>query len=149
MKVKIDFTPYYEWYAKWINWKKVSVNDFVNGKMKNPFSMLDEWLDIISIKITRNDIGKEIYYSLNALQRNEITYDTYLEGCVIKKGIITNISENILQIDNKDYFYSNYNTVLFYKPDYFILFLHYDGTNIFEGNELLPMFSEDLFAVEI
>lgn len=32
MKVKIDFTPYYEWYAKWINWEKVSVNDFVNGK---------------------------------------------------------------------------------------------------------------------
>lgn len=148
MKVKIDFTPYYEWYAKWINWKKVSVNDFVNGKIKNPFSMLDEWLDIISIKTTRNDIGKEIYYSLNALQRNEITYDTYLEGCVIKKGIITNISENILQIDNKDYIYSKYNTVLFDKPEYCILYLHYDGTNIFEGNELLPMFSEDLFAVE-
>lgn len=32
MKVKINFTPYYEWYAKWIDWKKVSVNDFVNGK---------------------------------------------------------------------------------------------------------------------
>ena len=79
MKVKINFTPYYEWYAKWIDWKKVSVNDFVNGKIENPFSMLDEWLDIISIKPTQNDIGKEIYYSLNALQRNEITYDTYLE----------------------------------------------------------------------
>lgn len=80
MKVKINFTPYYEWYAKWIDWKKVSVNDFVNGKIENPFGMLDEWLDIISIKPTQNDIGKEIYYSLNALQRNEITYDTYLEG---------------------------------------------------------------------
>lgn len=22
MKVKINFTPYYEWYAKWIDWKK-------------------------------------------------------------------------------------------------------------------------------
>ena len=113
MKVKINFTPYYEWYAKWIDWKKVSVNDFVNGKIENPFGMLDEWLDIISIKPTQNDIGKEIYYSLNALQRNEITYDTYLEGCVIKKGVITDISKNILQIDGKDYIYSQYNTVLF------------------------------------
>lgn len=85
MKVKINFTPYYEWYAKWIDWKKVSVNDFVNGKIENPFSMLDEWLDIISIKPTQNDIGKEIYYSLNALQRNEITYDTYLEGCAFAR----------------------------------------------------------------
>ena len=140
MKVKINFTPYYEWYAKWIDWKKVSVNDFVNGKIENPFSMLDEWLDIISIKPTQNDIGKEIYYSLNALQRNEITYDTYLEGCVIKRGVITDITENILQIDGKDYIYSQYNTVLFDKPEYCILYLHYDGTNIFEGNELLPMF---------
>ena len=149
MKVKINFTPYYEWYAKWIDWKKVSVDDFVKGKIENPFSMLDEWLDIISIKPTQNDIGKEIYYSLNALQRNEITYDTYLEGCVIKRGEITDISENILQIDNKDYIYSQYNTVLFDKPEYCILYLHYDGTNIFEGNELLPMFNEDLFIVEI
>lgn len=30
-----------------------------------------------------------------------------------------------------------------------LLYLHYDGTNIFEGNELLPMFSEGLFIVEI
>lgn len=149
MKVKINFIPYYEWYAKWIDWEKVSVNDFVNGKIKNPFSMLDEWLDIISIKPTQNDIGKEIYYSLNALQRNEITYDTYLEGCVIKRGVITDILENILQIDGKDYIYSQYNTVLFDKPEYCILYLHYDGTNIFEGNELLPMFSEGLFIVEI
>lgn len=149
MKVKMNFTPYYEWYAKWIDWKKVSVSDFVNGIIENPFSMLDEWLDIISIKPIQNDIGKEIYYSLNAVHRDKITYDTYLEGCVIKKGIITNISENILQIDNKDYIYSKYNTVLFDKPEYCILYLHYDGTNIFEGNELLPMFSEDLFAVEI
>ena len=111
--------------------------------------MLDEWLDIISIKPTQNDIGKEIYYSLNALQRNEITYDTYLEGCVIKRGVITDITENILQIDGKDYIYSQYNTVLFDKPEYCILYLHYDGTNIFEGNELLPMFNEDLFIVEI
>lgn len=22
MKVKINFIPYYEWYAKWIDWKK-------------------------------------------------------------------------------------------------------------------------------
>lgn len=123
MKVKINFTPYYEWYAKWIDWKKVSVNDFVNGKIENPFGMLDEWLDIISIKPTQNDIGKEIYYSLNALQRNEITYDTYLEGCVIKKGVITDISKNILQIDGKDYIYSQYNTVLFDKPEYCILYL--------------------------
>lgn len=148
MKVKVDFTPYYEWYAKWIDWKKVSVNDFVNGKVENPFSMLDEWLDIISIKPTQNDIGKEIYYSLNALQRNEITYDTYLEGCVIKKGVITDISENILQIDNKDYIYSQYNTVLFDKPEYCILYLHYDGTNIFEGNELFQMGGKnDLFRL--
>ena len=149
MKVKINFTPYYEWYAKWIDWKKVSVNDFVNGKIENPFSMLDEWLDIISIKPTQNDIGKEIYYSLNALQRNEITYDTYLEGCVIKRGVITDITENILQIDGKDYIYSQYNTVLFDKPEYCISYLHYDGTNIFEGDELLPMFNENLFIVEI
>lgn len=149
MKIKIDFTPYYEWYAKWIDWRKVSVNDFVNGKIENPFSMLSEWLDIVSIKINRDNIGKEVYYSLNAVQRNTITYDTYLEGCVIKKGIITGISENILQIDDRDYAYSKHSTILFDKPEYCILYLHYDGNDIFEGNELLPMFSEDLFTIEI
>lgn len=85
MKIKIDFTPYYEWYAKWIDWKKVSVNDFINGRIENPFSMLSEWLDIVSVKINRNIIGKEIYYSLNAEHRDTITYDTYIEGCIIKK----------------------------------------------------------------
>lgn len=107
-----------------------------------------EWLDIISIKPTQNDIGKEIYYSLNAVQRNTITYDTYLEGCVIKKGVITRVSENILQIDGK-YNYLKYNAVLFDKPEYCILYLHYDGAEIFEDNELLPMFGEDLFSIEI
>lgn len=58
MKVKINFTPYYEWYAKWIDWKKVSVNDFVNGKIENPFGMLDEWLDIISIKPKVPELGR-------------------------------------------------------------------------------------------
>lgn len=148
-EIKIDFTPYYEWYAKWINWKKVSVNDFVNGKIENPFGMLDEWLDIISIKPNKNNIGKEIYYSLNAEKRDTITYDTYLEGCVIKKGIITNVLDNVIQIDRKDFFYSPSNTVLFDKLEYCILYLHYDGCDIFEGNFLLPMFSEDLFTIEI
>ena len=128
MKIKIDFTPYYEWYAKWIDWKKVSVNDFINGRIENPFSMLSEWLDIVSVKINRNIIGKEIYYSLNAEHRDTITYDTYIEG--------------------KDYICSK-NTILFDKLEYCILHLHYDGTDIFEGNELLPMFTEDLFTIEI
>lgn len=111
--------------------------------------MLNEWLDIISIKPTKNNIGKEVYYSLNAIQRDEITYDTYLEGCVIKRGVVTDITENILQIDGKDYIYSKYDIGLFDKPEYCILYLQYDGTNIFKGNELLPMFNEDLFTVEI
>lgn len=148
MKIKIDFTPYYEWYAKWIDWKRVSVNDFINGRIENPFSMLSEWLDIVSVKINRNIIGKEIYYSLNAEHRDTITYDTYIEGCIIKKGIITDISKDILQIDGKDYICSK-NTILFDKLEYCILHLHYDGTDIFEGNELLPMFTEDLFTIEI
>ncbi len=29
MKIKIDFIPYYEWYAKWVNWEKLSVDDFI------------------------------------------------------------------------------------------------------------------------
>lgn len=149
MKIKIDFIPYYEWYAKLVNWEKLSVDDFINGKIKNPFSMFSEWLDIISIKPDKNSIGKEVYYSLNAEHRDTITYDTYLEGCVIKKGIITDISENTLQIDGRKYNYSKYNTVLFDKPEYCILYLHYDGVDIFEGNELLPMFKKDLFDIEI
>lgn len=59
------------------------------------------------------------------------------------------VSENILQIDGKNYNYSKYNTVLFDKPEYCILYFHYDGTDIFEDNELLPMFGEDLFTIEI
>lgn len=29
MKIKIDFIPYYEWYAKLVNWEKMSVDDFI------------------------------------------------------------------------------------------------------------------------
>lgn len=148
-KIEIDFMPYYKWYANWINWKSVSVNDFINKRVENPFAMLSDWLDMVSIKIDKNVIGREVYYSLNAEHRDTITYDTYLEGCIIKKGMITDVLDGVLQIDGKNFTYSSYETRIFEKPEYCILCLCYDGCNIFEGNQLLPEFSEDLFVIEI
>lgn len=149
MKIEVDLEPYYEWYSKWINWMEVTPDDIKNGKKGiQPFNMFDEWLEAQSLNIT-DAIGKTVYFSVNSVTENELTYDTFHEGCNIKKGIITKIEHNKVWIDNKCYCMpydpSGY---FFANKEYAILSLHYDGDSIFEGNELKACFPEDLFTVK-
>lgn len=147
-KVNIDLIPYYEWYSMWRDWDTVTVEDFLNGKVENPYSMISDWLETVAITIGSNIIGKEVFYSLNAVGRNEITYDTYLEGCIILKGKVTNVTDSVIQIDGKDYWYSKGNAILFDKPEYCLLSLLYDGEELFEGLELGREYGEDLFVID-
>lgn len=147
-KVNIDLMPYYEWYSKWRDWDTVTVEDFLKGRVENPYSMISDWLETVAITISSNIIGKEVFYALNAVGRNEITYDTYLEGCIILKGKVTNVTDSVIQIDGKDYWYSKGNEFLFDKPEYCLLSLHYDGGELFEGLELGREYGEDLFVID-
>lgn len=149
MKIEVDLEPYYEWYSKWINWMEVTPDDVKNGnKGIHTFTMFDEWLEAQSLNVDRS-IGKTVYFSVNSVGENELTYDTYLEGCTIKKGMITKIDRNQVWIDGNCYCIPYETSEYFFeKKEYAILSLHYDGDPIFEGTELKECYGEDLFTVK-
>lgn len=67
---------------------EVTSDDVKNGnKGIHTFTMFDEWLEAQSLNVDRA-IGKTVYFSVNSVGENELTYDTHLEGCTIKKGMI-------------------------------------------------------------
>ena len=68
---------------------------------------------------------------------------------MIKKGIVNDLNEKTITIDNKSYLIPfNTTGILFDKIEYCLLNLNYDGCDIFKGNELSKDFSVDLFRID-
>ena len=149
-KLLVDLTPYLKWYCKWINWKTVTIEDFQSGKVTDPspYTMLDEWLDQMAVPINKLHIGQDVFYSINAEHQDELCYDTWLEGCIIKGGKITDISDRFIEIDRIPYTYHTDSDFVFLKPEYCVLSMTYDGDSMFEGPVLSACYSRDLLIVD-
>ena len=130
MNFKFDIELYFNWYAEWLNKSVEEIKESAH-----PFSMLSDWLDIISLKVTSDLIGNKVYFSINADHRNELTNNTRLEGCRVICGTVENINteRNIITIDGKTYLLDYDSSGTFFDEEiYCILTLNYDGSDFLE-----------------
>ena len=155
MKTTLDVNveEYFQWYATWINWKKVTAEEIKSGQAGvNPYGMFYDWAETKAIAL-QNSVGKKVYYSLNAEHKNAITTDTYIEGVSIHYGCIENVEDSsngkgcIVTLDGKQYYISRFDadTTFFEEKDLLLATLHYDGELIYNGITLIPEFDNNLY----
>lgn len=121
----INLEPYFEWYANWLG---ITVEEIKSDKREiSPFNMLSEWLEQFE-KPCSDFIEKEVYFSINREHKDEITYDSWLEGVCVKKGLVENITATNITISGTTYKLPFYNNGLLYeKLEHCLLHIIYDG----------------------
>jgi len=153
----INTDEYFQWYASWINWKKVSAEDIKNGNAGvNPYGMFSEWVETKAVNL-KDAVGKMVYYPLNADHKDSITTDVWLEGVSIHHGLIEEIEETVFRegyngyivtLEGKKYSLSKPDAegVFFEEKDLLLSTLHYDGDYIYDGITLIEQFNNNLYV---
>lgn len=101
MILHFDINKYIQWYANWLG---ITIEELhQRGYL---FTMLDDWLDIVSIPVNSSIVGKKVYYSVDAEHQSELTDNTWLEGCRIKYDIVEDLdmAERIITIGGKRFY---------------------------------------------
>lgn len=144
-KLDVNLDAYFNWLAKW---SEKSIKHVKN--MENPFTLYDEWLNIVSFKVCPDLIGKEVYFSINGEMKDRITLDTYYEGVILRNGIVEEINKDNIIIKGIVYSYTHLDsTGYFYSSkDLLLSALHYDGVNIYSGNIIKDGYSNNLVKDE-
>lgn len=132
-ELNIDLEKYFNWYSKLTN---KSIDDIKNGE--HAFIMFSDWLDIQSVELTKDIIGKEVYFSIDGEYKDTITRDVYLAGVVIRKGFVEEISDKKVKINGITYSFeeSDSSGFFFHEKDLLLASLHYDGCDIYQINIL-------------
>lgn len=141
MILHFDINKYIQWYA---NWLEITVEQLY--KRGTLFTMLDDWLDIVSIPVNPSIVGKKVYYSVDADHESELTDNTWLEGCRIKYDIVEDLdmAERIITIGGKRFYLEPGDTSGLFFDDMVLCFLttSYDGTRYYQimenGDIVIP-----------
>lgn len=100
------------------------------------------------LKIIINSAKKVICtVGVYAEHQDEITYDTFLEGCRIIKGKVTKVTPVQICVNGKFYDYAE-GKVVFDKLEYCILSLVYDGDMLFQGNMMDSIYPDNLIDID-
>lgn len=145
-KLKVDLTKYHRWFIRWSK-RNITEEDCLNEKIEDLYVMLSDWLDLMAIPIDRKLMGQEIVFPVNAEHQDEITYDTFLEGCRIIKGKVTKVTSVQICVNGKFYDYAE-GKVVFDKLEYCILSLVYDGDMLFQGNMMDSIYPDNLIDID-
>lgn len=128
-----DLMPFYKWFADWIERPLEEI------MQEDHFHMISDWLDVVSVK-AKDSLGKEVYFGVNQEHKNELTYDVWLEGISIVKGIVTDVEETnsvfefIVTINGQRFIINDCYGELFSCKEHAILKSNYDGSDLFKGN---------------
>lgn len=150
MKIE-NINKYFEWYANWMNFNDSTVESIIEGKYGNPFLLLSEWLEHIALS-GDEAVGKTVYYPVEQGNNMELSFDCWLDGVKIKKGVIDSYNDGVAVINNCSYYVGN-ERMFFEDEGCCIASITYDGADFLDfeidGTIIIPLgYSKDLIIID-
>lgn len=146
-----NINKYFEWYANWMNFNDSTVESILEGKYGNPFLLLSEWLEHIALS-GDEAVGKTVYYPVEQHNNMELSFDCWLDGVKIKKGVIDSYNDGVVIINNCSYYVGN-ERMFFEDEGCCIASITYDGADFLDfeidGTIIIPLgYSKDLIIID-